>query len=145
MSMLNELDRLEHLHGELLSQARVLLGLLEQGEEEAFEDAWAQRQLVFKELNGLHRRLAPAFAQWEEPGSGLGSAEDEHARKVFSQVRQLGRQVLEIDRKAADILKARRDDIAQELGRIKQGQRAQHAYGGGSRSWWGPDRVSRTG
>lgn len=145
MSMLNELDRLEYLHGELLSQARVLLGLLEQGEEEAFDNAWAQRQKVFKELDGLHRRLAPAFARWGEPGDGLSPAEDEHARKVFAQIRQLGRQVLEIDRKAAEILQARRDDLAQDLGRIKQGQRAQHAYSGGSRRWWGPDRVSRTG
>jgi hypothetical protein len=35
VSMLNDLDRLEHLHGEMLSQAKVLLGLLEQDEEEA--------------------------------------------------------------------------------------------------------------
>jgi len=143
VSMIGDLDRLEQLYGELLSQARVLLGLLEQGEEEAFDNAWAQRQLVFKELEGLHRRLAPDFARWEERGPK--SAGNEQAKKVFDQVRSLGRQVLAIDRKAAELLKARRDDLAQELGRFKQSQQAQHAYGGGSRRWWGPDKVSRTG
>jgi hypothetical protein len=100
---------------------------------------------VFKELDGLHRRLAPAFAEWDEQAGGLNPAEDEHARKVFSQVRELGRQVLEIDRRAADLLRAQRDDIAKDLGRIKQSRQARQAYSGGSRRWWGPDKVSRTG
>ena len=145
MSMLNDLDHLEQLHGELLSQAKVLLGLLEQGEEEAFDNAWAQRQQVFKALDGLHRRLAPDFARWGDQASGMNPADEERARRIFSQVRKLGRQVLEIDRRAAELLQARRADIVQDLGRIKEGQKARQAYGGGSRRWWGPDKVSRTG
>lgn len=145
MSILNDLDRLEQLHGELLSQAKVLVGLLEQGEEEAFNNAWAQRQLVYKELHGLHHRLAPALARWEEPDNGISAADKGNASKVFRQVRSLGRQLLEIDRKVAELLKARRVELVQELGHYKKSRHARQAYGGGSRRWWGPDKLSRTG
>jgi hypothetical protein len=145
VSMLRDLDHLEQLYGELFSQARVLLGLLENGEEEAFNNAWEHRKQVFKELEGLHRRLAPTFSKWEAEGSGLGAEKDEQAQKVFNEIRRLGRQVLDIDRKAAELLTARRDNLVHDLGRIKKGQQARYAYKGGSRRWWGPDKLSRTG
>ncbi|KMY68988.1 hypothetical protein AAU61_05405 [Desulfocarbo indianensis] len=146
MSLLNELDRLQHLHGELLGQAQVLLGLLEKGDqEEAFEDAWARRQKTFKELNAMHQRLAPTFAAWEPQGGGLSPGEQSRAQEVFEHIRRLGRQVLDVDRRVAQLLEERRTALMKDLGHIKEVQRVRHAYAGGDRRWWGPDRVSRTG
>ena len=145
MNLLKELERLKELHGRFLSQAQVILGLLEQGDEEALADAWYQRELLFNELDGLHQYLAPVFAQWQKGQGGPAPAEEARAFEMLDQVRDLGQQSGEIDRSLARLLKARKDELALDLGRLKQGQRAQKAYGGGSRRWWGPDRVSRLG
>jgi hypothetical protein len=145
VNMLKELERLKELHGRFLVQANVILGLLEQNDEEAFEDAWYQRQLLFNELDGLNQYLAPALNQWETLKDGLAPVEEERALKVMEQVRDLGHQIGEVDKRVSELLTAQKDEIAQDLGRVKEGQRAKKAYGGGSRRWWGPDRVSRLG
>jgi len=146
VNLLNELERLRELHGELLGQAQVLQGLLEQGDqEEAFEDAWARRQKTFKELNAMHQRLSPSFAAWGPERGGLNSGEQGRAQEVFEHIRRLGRQVLEVDRRVAKLLEERRSVLVEDLGRFKEGRRVRHAYAGGDRRWWGPDRVSRTG
>ena len=144
MSLLADLERLEELHRELRSQARVVLGLVEQGEEEALDDAWARRQQVFRELSALHDRLAPVLERWEETAAALAPAQQERAQEIFEQVQRLGQEVLELDQRASRLLEDRRSELRQDLGRLKAGQRLQEAYGG-SRRWWGPDRLSRIG
>lgn len=145
MNTLKELERLKELHGQLLRQARVILGLLEQEDEEAFENAMSQRVSLFNEMLGLHKRLSSVFAQWDRDRNGLGGARKEGAQNLVDQIRELGQQVLDIDQRACGILKTRRANLAADLGRLKEGKRVQQAYGGGSRTWWGPDRLSRMG
>jgi hypothetical protein len=145
VNTLKELERLKELHGQLLRQARVILGLLEQDDEEAFENAMSQRVSLFNEMLGLHKRLSSVFAQWDRDQDGLGPARKEGAQNLVNQIRELGQQVLDVDQRACGILETRRANLSGVLGRLKKGKRVQQAYGGGSRTWWGPDRLSRMG
>jgi hypothetical protein len=144
MKLVEELGRLEELHGELLAKAKVTVGLLEKGEVEAMEDAWAQRRRLFKRLTAQHRKLAPLLEDWQRTRGELSAAEAGRAEDIMAKVRGVGRRVLALDRRAAELLEQSRAEALAELEKVGRGQKLQRAYrrqtGG-----WGPDRLSRTG
>jgi hypothetical protein len=144
MSVMEELGRLEELHGELLAKAKVTVGLLEQGESEAMEDAWAQRRRLFKRLTAQHRKLSPVLEDWQQTRQELSPEQARRAEDLMERVRGVGRRVLALDRRAAELMEQGRAEALAELEKVGRGQKLQRAYRRQPAAW-GPDRLSRTG
>ncbi len=146
MSWFQELVRLEGLFQELLSLARVSLGLVEQDELEALADTWARRQRVVKQIATCSRRLRPCFQDWERVLAGLEAGQAARARELVEAVTQLGRRVAELDERAGARLCSELEQVRREMRRLKQGSQVVRAYRrplpGGQQ---GPCRLSRTG
>jgi len=143
---MGELKQLEGLTRQLLGEAKATVGLLEQGEAQAWEDSWNRRRRLFKRVMAGYQKLGPDLARWREEGAAHADPEKaREAERVARAVRRVSRQVLEVDRRAAELLARERDAAAKEVDRLKSGRRVRQVYGNRPRDWWGPDRISRTG
>ncbi len=145
MNWYHELIRLEGLFREMLSLARVSLGLVEQDEMEALADTWARRRRVVKQIATCSRRLQPLFQDWEQVLAGMEADQADKARELVGSVAELGRRVAELDARAGTRLEAALEEVRVEMRRLKQGSRVVRAYRPLPDGHAGPSRLSRTG
>lgn len=129
MKLKQELTRLQAMHQELLDLARATVGALQGGNLEALDDVWAKRRVCFKRLTALRKKLEPPLAAWNKKLAALEPKEADSCRNLLSSVKQKGLKVLELDKQAAGLLNAARDDLRKKLERLGEGQRLLKAYG----------------
>ena len=145
MNTYRQLMRLEALFQELLSLARVTLGLVEQDEPEALADTWDRRGRLLKQIGTCSRHLAPAFRDWERILAGMGREQAERARELVDSIAALGRQVAELDGRSGARLEEDLAEVRRQMRRLKQGSRVVRAYRPLPGGPGGPSRLSRTG
>ena len=145
MNPLANLERLKGMHQQLVALAQVTVGLLENQDLDALDDAWGRRRRLFKELRALHGQLKPLFAQLNDKKCRLPSSDQARCRALAEEIRQMGRKVLELDRRAEALLLDLRQSMTEDFKRLNAGRRLIHAYNPLAGALLGPDRLSTLG
>lgn len=145
MNLLNDLIGLADQHRELLDLAEVTVGLLEQGDLEALDDAWERRQRLFERMTMARRRLEPALADWDRTLAGLDQGPAAQAQKLVDVMAQKGAAVLELDQKAQVLMRQAMDRLDQELNRIEAGRKLIRGYSSPTRGPSEPHSFSKMG
>ena len=130
MSLPYSLERLMELYRSYHALAQVTVGLLEQTNYEALEDAWTKRRELFKRLTAARNNLDPVFANWKAELESLSPSDAERCSKSVKDIERLGKATLELDNKAAAIIRQLTEDIKGKLNHLQAGRKALHAYHG---------------
>lgn len=145
MSLLAELDRLAALQDEPHALAQVMVGVLEQEDLEALQDAWEKRRGLFEEVNACYCQLSPSFAAWEQSLEGLESHEAQRARGLVDRLSGQARRVLDLDERTTALMERQMGKIKRSLEHLSLGRRMVRAYGPPPLGQGGPDKLSRMG
>ncbi len=145
MSLLSELDRLAALQDELHSLAQVMVGVLEQEDLEALQDAWEKRRGLFEEVNACYHQLSPSFAEWERILRGLAPPEAERVQGLVDRLSGQARRVLALDERTTALMERQMSKINRTLEHLSLGRRMIRAYGPPPLGQGGPDKISRLG
>jgi ABC-type sugar transport system ATPase subunit len=145
VSTLALLTRLSSLQDELFSLAQVMLGVLEQEDMDALQDAWEKRRALFEEVNACYRELGPAFAAWDDCLAELAPQQAGQAQEIVERLSLQAREVLALDERATALMEAQMRKINASLHHLNLGRRAIRAYGPPPLGQGGPDRLSRLG
>ena len=140
-----ELARLDALFQEMLSLARVTLGLVEQDELEALADTWDRRRRLVKQIATCSRHLAPVFQDWERFLSALDQEQADRAQDLVRSVAQAGGEVAELDQRSGARLETALEEVRRQMRRLNQGTKLVRAYRPLPQGHGGPSRLSRTG
>ncbi len=114
-SLINALERYDALQDALTAEKKIPLSALQQ--------VVARRQEALKEIEGFISALAPFE-------SLLGNATDETLQGLKRRVIELQATTREHDAVFSDALKARRDQIADQLKALAKAGQAMRGYGG---------------
>lgn len=145
MSPLVQLRRLSSLQDELFGLAQVMLGVLEQEDLDALQDAWEKRRALFEEVDALYRQLGPSFAAWEDCLAGMDPGQAAEARQTVERLSAQAREVLALDERTTALMEAQMRKLNDSLHHLNLGRRAIRAYGPPPLGQGGPDRLSRLG
>lgn len=145
MSLLAQLKRLSSLQDELFSLAQVMLGVLEQENLDALQDAWEKRRALFEEVNACYSELGPSFSSWDGLLDGMDPGQAEQARQLVDRLSAQAREVLTLDERTTALMEAQMRKINDSLHHLNLGRRAIRAYGPPPLGQGGPDRLSRLG
>lgn len=143
--LLAELDRLAALQDELHALAQVMVGVLEQEDLEALQDAWEKRRGLFEEVNACYGQLAPSFAAWEERLARLEPGQAARARDLVERLSGQARQVLALDERTTDLMERQLGKLNRSLEHLNLGRRMIRAYAPPPLGQGGPDKISRLG
>jgi hypothetical protein len=142
---LAQLIRLSSLQDELFSLAQVMLGVLEQENLDALQDAWEKRRALFEEVNACYRLLGPSFAAWDDCLAGLDPGQASEAQQLVDRLSAQAREVLALDERTTALMEAQMRKLNDSLHHLNLGRRAIRAYGPPPLGQGGPDRLSRLG
>lgn len=145
MNLPKDLERLLDLYTQMRSMAQANLGVLQQGDFEALDDAWQKRRVLFNKLCQNREALNGVFANWD---AHMAVMEPDQARRcadLAEAIKKEGRQTLELDDKSAELLKDAQKDIKGKLDHIKEGRRALKAYRGSARAPKPNIHISKNG
>jgi ABC-type sugar transport system ATPase subunit len=145
VNLLSELKRLAALQDELFSLAQVMLGVLENDDLDALQDAWEKRRALFEEVNACYHQLGPSFSAWDDLLAGMAIDQAELAQQLVDRLSGQAREVLVLDERTTALMEAHMRKISSNLQHLNLGRRVIRAYGPPPLGQGGPDRLSRLG
>lgn len=128
MKLRSGLEQLLELHQQYHALAQVTVGLLEQSDFEALEDAWTKRRELFKKLSSQRAKLEVFFNAWDSHMAVLPQSESEFCRALVAEIEQTGGNILELDKKAENLLGEAKAETKKQLDHLQTGSKALKAY-----------------
>ena len=144
MNLPHSLERLMELYRNYHALAQVTVGLLEQTNYEALDDAWAKRRELFKRLTSARNKMDPVFANWQAELDSLSPSDAERCSQSVKDIERLGKATLELDNKAAAIIRQLTNDIKGKLNHLQMGRKALQAYHGVAKPPSIPKLISKS-
>lgn len=128
MSPTRDLERLAGLYRQMLSLGQTGLDLLKRDDLEAWEDLWARRRQLQRQAQALQLGLKPLWAAWPAGGAGADAGQTDRRKDLLAEIHRIGREVLVLDRQAAETLEQQHEALRDAISRLGQGSRRQRAY-----------------
>jgi uncharacterized protein YhaN len=140
-----ELQKLLDLYSQMRSMAQSNVGVLEQGNLEALDDAWQKRRSVFNKLCQARQAMNGVFDNWDAHMAVMDPEAAQRCEQLADDIKKEARSTLELDDRVAELLKKAQSDIKGKLDHIKEGRRALKAYRGSARAPKPNIHISKSG